>query len=90
MLAPARVAKIEIVVEEELRDGAARASVDLGLEGVNVRGERGSFRMLFGIGRGRDLEIGDLLDPFDKMTRLRITARMRLILGADAGDRIPA
>src|SRR5690606_17290049 len=48
-----------IVVEEELRNGAIGARVDLGLQNVDIGLEAAAFRMDFGIARNRDLECAD-------------------------------
>src|SRR6267378_4223728 len=47
---PVEIAKIEVVVEEDLGDGAGRAGIDLGLQDVDVGIEVAAFRMLLGIG----------------------------------------
>src|SRR5665213_3776550 len=51
-----------IGVEKELRDGAIGASVDLGLEIVQVEGRAGRLGMTFRKCRHGDLEIGDALE----------------------------
>src|SRR5580704_12824838 len=56
------IAKIEIVLEEKLRDCAGGAGVDLGLEHVDIGGNRGAVRMLFRIGRNRNFNIGNTFD----------------------------
>src|SRR5258707_6772856 len=54
---PVEIAKIEVVVEEHLRDGTRSTRIDLGLEHVDVGIDIGALRMLFGIGRNRNLDI---------------------------------
>ena len=72
------VAEVEIVIEEELGDGARRAGIDLGLQHVDVGVEVGALRMLFRIGRDRDLDIGiALLDAGDEVGRGLVAVGMR-------------
>src|ERR1700710_2285267 len=47
------IAEVEIVIEEELGDGACRAGIDLGLQHVDVGIEARAFRMPLRIGRHR-------------------------------------
>ena len=61
------IAEVEIVLEEELRDRARRAGIDLGLQHVDVGIDRGRVRMLLRIGRDRHLGIGDALDAGDQI-----------------------
>ena len=51
------IAEIKTVLEKELGDRARRAGIDLGLEHVDVGGDRGAVRMLFRIGGDRDFDV---------------------------------
>ena len=71
-------AQIRLGVEEELRDGAARAGIDLALEIVEIgRGAR-RLGMGFGIGRDADLERRDAQQAGDEVGGIGIAV-------ADAG-----
>ena len=56
---PVEIAKVEVVVEEHLGDGAGGAGIDLGLQHVDVGLEVAAFRMLLRIGGDRDLDVAD-------------------------------
>ena len=84
------IAEVVVVVEEELRDGAVRAAIDLGLQRVDIGIERCGFRVLLRIGGDGDLEIADRLDAGDEIAGLLVSAGMRLIGRADAAGRIAA
>ena len=56
------IAEIDLVIEEELGDGARGAGVDLGLEHVDIGLDGRRFRVLLRIAADRDLERRDLLD----------------------------
>ncbi len=51
------IAEITVVLEEELRDGAGRAGVDLGLQHVDVGFDRRAVGMLLRIGGDRHFHI---------------------------------
>ena len=51
------IAEVEVVIEEDLGDGAGGAGIDLGLQHIDVGVEVAAFGMLFGIGGYRDLDI---------------------------------
>src|SRR5579862_5950 len=64
------IAEVEIVIEEDLRDGARGAGVDLGLQRIDVGVETRALRVLLRIGRDRDLDVGKpLLDAGDELGR---------------------
>ena len=85
------VAKVEIVIEEELRDRAGRAGVDLGLEHVDIGIEARAFRMLLRIGRHRDFDIAmPALDRGDEIGRAAVALRMRRVGAAETAGGIAA
>src|SRR6266702_6473937 len=85
------VAEVEVVIEEDLGDGAGRTGIDLGLQRVDVGVEIGALGMLFRIGRDRAFYVGiALLDAGDELGRGLIALGMRAIGGADAGRWIAA
>ncbi len=55
------IAQEQIRLEEELRDGAAGARIDLALQVFQVRLDAAGFGMTFRIRRHRHFEIPDLL-----------------------------
>ncbi len=69
------IAEIKVVLEEELRDGAARPGVDFGLEHVDVGVDRRRVRVLLRIGRDRHLEVADALDAGDEIGGILVAAR---------------
>jgi hypothetical protein len=75
-------------VEEELRDGAIGAGVDLGSEIHQLEVRIGRFRMRLGIGGYGNLEIGHRLQTFHQVDRVREALRVRNILAARALRRI--
>ena len=88
---PVEIAEVEIVIEEHLGDGARRAGVDLGLEHIDVGIEVAAFRMLFRIGRNRDLDVAMLLlDAGDEFGGGLIAIGMGRVGRADAAGRIAA
>jgi hypothetical protein len=88
---PVEIAKIEVVVEEHLGDGAGRAGIDLGLEDIDVGIEVAAFRVLFGIGGDGNLDIAMLpLDAGHQIRRMAVAIRMGGVGGADAIRRIAA
>src|SRR4029453_18046150 len=61
-----KVAEVEIIIEEHLRDGARSAGIDLGLQRVDIGIDGRTLRVLFRIGRNRYFDIGIALpDAFD-------------------------
>src|SRR5665648_1018513 len=56
------IAEIDLVIEEELGDGARGAGVDLRLQHVDIGLDGGRLRVLLGIAGERKLERRDLLD----------------------------
>src|SRR6266478_922472 len=88
---PVEVAKVELVVEEHLRDGAGSAGIDLGLEHVDVSVEVWAFGMLLGIGGDRNFYVAMLpLDAGYELRRTAIALRMGGVGRADAARRIAA
>ena len=70
-------AQIDVGVEEELRDRAGGAGIDLALQIVEIgRGAR-RLGMGLGIGGDADLEIGDAPQPGDEIGGIGIAAGMR-------------
>src|SRR5665648_1018512 len=59
------IAEIDLVIEEELGDGARGAGVDLRLQHVDIGLDGGRLRVLLGIAGDRNLERRDLLDAAD-------------------------
>ena len=84
------IAEVEVVVEEELGDGARRAGVDLGGEHVDVGLDGRAVGMLLGIGRDRDLGVALPLDAGDQIGGVEVAAGMRRVALADAAERIAA
>ncbi len=68
--------EIDLVLEEELGDGTRCAGIDFGFQDVDVLFERGAFRMAFGIGRDRDLEISEALEASDQCCRIGVAFGM--------------
>ena len=60
-------AQIAVVLEEELRDGARRARIDLRFQHVDVEVERSRFRVFFGICGHRDFELADAPDTGNEL-----------------------
>src|SRR5882757_7448456 len=60
---PVEIAKIQVVVEEHLGDGAGGAGIDLGLQEIDVRIEVAALGVFFGIGGDRDFDVAML--PLD-------------------------
>src|SRR5258705_775380 len=88
---PVEIAKVEVVVEEHLRNRARSTRIDLGLDHVDVGVDVRAFRMFFGIGRNRNLDIAMLLlDAGNELRRTAIAIRVRRIGGADSTGRIAA
>ena len=90
---PARLVEefeVDVIVEEELRDGARRAGVDLRLKRVEILFDRGAFRMAFGIGRHGNLKIADPANAAHEIGRRGVALRMRLKFRPDACRRIAA
>src|SRR5262245_23188603 len=92
---PARADAIEVtieqfVLEEELRDRGRRAGVDLGLEHVDIGIDARRLRMLLGVAADRNLERGDILDAFDQVGGVDVTAGRGLVALADPAGRIAA
>src|SRR5258705_7259431 len=88
---PVEIAQVEVVVEEHLRNRARSTRIDLGLEHVDVGVDVRAFRMFFGIGRNRNLDVAVLLlDACNKLGRRAIAIGMRGIGRADAARRIAA
>ena len=84
------IAEVEIVLEEELRDRAARAGIDLGGQHVDVGIHRSRVRMLLRVGRDRHFDVGDALDAGNQIGAVGIAAGVRRVFLADAADRIAA
>src|ERR1700731_3068012 len=85
------IAKVEVVVEDNLRNGAGGTGIDLGREDIDVGVEGAAFRMLLGIGGDGNLDVGiTLLDAGDEFGRGLVAIRMRGVGGADAAGRIAA
>src|SRR4051794_30630146 len=88
---PVEIAKIQVVVEEHLGDGAVGAGIDLGLQHVDVGIEVATLRMLFRIGGDRHLDVAMLpLDAGDQFGRALVAIRMRRVGRADAARWIAA
>src|SRR6266404_153492 len=88
---PVEIAEIQVVVEEDLGDGAGRAGVDLGLEDIDVGIEVAALGVLLWIGGDGNFDVGMLpLDTGNEIRRTAITIRMRGVGGADAARRIAA
>src|SRR6266849_6520042 len=86
---PVEVAKVEVVVEEHLRDGAGRAGIDLGLQKIDVGIEVRAFGVLLGVGGDGNFDVAMLpLDAGNEVCRTAIAIRMRRVGGADAAWRI--
>ena len=83
-------AQEHVGVEKELRDRAAGAGVELGLQIVEVVAGAARRRMGFGIGGDADLEIRHLLQPGDEIGGVGIAARVRRIARPDAAGRVAA
>src|SRR5215468_8340406 len=82
------IAKINVVIEEELRDRAAGAGIDFRLEHIDIGIDRRAVRMLLRISRHRHLDVGDAFDAGHQIGSVAITLRMRRVAFADAADRI--
>ena len=88
---PVEVTKVEVVVEEHLRDGAGSTCIDLGFEEIDVGIEVRAFGVLLGVSGDRNLDVAMLpLDAGNKLRRIAIAVRMRGVGGADAAWRIAA
>src|SRR6266446_7782912 len=88
---PVEVAKVQIVVEEHLRNCAGSTGIDLGLEEVDVGIEVRAFGVFFRVSRDRNFDVCVLpLDAGDKLRRTAIAIRMRSVGRADAIRRIAA
>ncbi len=83
-------AQVVRVVEEELRDDARRARIDLGLEVVEVGGDVGTVGMLLGIAGNGNIEVADLLEAAHQVGRIGVAAGMRTVRAAHTGRRIAA
>ena len=80
----------EIVVVEELRDGAVGAGIDLSFQRADLGVPVGALRMLFRIGGNGDLGRACELQCLDELRRVAIAERMRLIGHGEAAGRIAA
>src|SRR6202045_508917 len=88
---PVEVAKVEVVVEEHLRDGAGRTCIDLGFEHIDVGIEVGAFGVLLGIGGDRNFDGAMLgLDAGHELCRTAIALGMLGVGRANAARRIAA
>src|SRR3981189_1257482 len=88
---PVEIAKVEVVVEEDLGDGAGRAGIDLGLQDIDVGIEVAAFGMLLGIGGNSNFNVAVLpLDTGNEIRRTAIAVRMRSVGRTDAAWRIAA
>src|ERR1700687_6165653 len=88
---PVEIAKIEVVVEEDLGNGAGSTCIDLGFEDIDVGIEVAAFRMLLGVGGDGNLDVRMLpLDTGHEIRRMAIAVRMRGVGCADAARRIAA
>ena len=85
-----QVAQVDLVLEEELGDRLIGAGIDLGLQGVDVGVQRGRLGMLLGVGRDRDLEVADPLDPLHQFGGRGVAFRMGPVGVADALGRVAA
>src|SRR6202165_2382273 len=88
---PVEIAKIEVVVEEDLGDGAGSTGIDLGFEDIDVGIEVAAFRMLLGVGGGGNTGVRmTAVDIGHEIRRMAIAVRMRGVGCADAIRRIAA
>src|SRR5579885_289808 len=84
------IAKVKAVVEEELGDRARCTGVDLGLEHVDIGGERGTVRVLFRIRGNRDFKVGYALYAGDEVGGVTVAAGMRRVSFVEAAGRVAA
>src|SRR5205814_6006825 len=85
------VAEVEIVIEEELRDGAGSTGVDLGFQRIDIRIEARAFRMLLGIGGDRDFNVWiTLLDASDQIGGSSVAFRVRRVSRAEPAGGVAA
>ena len=84
------IAEEHLVIEEELRDGAGGAGVDLRPEHVDIGIDRRRFRMLLRIAGNRHLEGRDRLDAACEVGGIDVAAGRRVVAGADAAGGIAA
>ncbi len=88
---PVEIAEVEVVVEEDLRNGAGGAGIDFCFQEIDVSIEVRAFRMFFGIGGNRNLDIAmPPLDAGDEFGRTAIAVGMRRVRRADAAGRVAA
>src|ERR1700733_6525200 len=84
------IAEVQVVLEEELRNGSGRASVDFRFEHVDVGGDASAFGMLLWISGDRYFEIGDAFDAADQIRGILVAAGVGRKALANAAERVAA
>ena len=77
-------------IEKELRDRAAGAGIELGLQIIEIVTGAARRGVRFGIGGDADLEIRHLLQACDEIGRVGIAAGVRRVARPDAAGRVAA